>query len=88
MKELHKVTQIALQSVHSEWLKYFQVILADKSLIDILDETIIKVIATGHKLCPDHPSKILKCFSEDPNDIKVVICGMNPYPQPGIATGL
>lgn len=87
MKELHKVTQTALSVVHPEWLKYFQVVQGDKSLVDILDETIIKIIATGHKLCPDHPSKILRCFSEDPENIKVVIAGQDPYPQPGVATG-
>jgi len=87
MKELHKVTQLALSVIHPEWLKYFQTLLADKSLVDLLDETIIKVIASGHKLCPDHPTKVLKCFAEDPNNIKVVICGQDPYPQPRIATG-
>lgn len=87
MKELHKVTQTALSVVHPEWLKYFQVIQGDKSLVDILDETIIKIIATGHKLSPDHPSQILNCFAEDPNNIKVVIASQDPYPEPGIATG-
>lgn len=74
---MHKVTELALKSVHPEWMKYFQVIEDDKSLIDILDETIIKIIATGHKLCPDTPDKILKCFSEDPEKLKVVIVGQD-----------
>jgi len=77
MKELHKVTQTALSVIHPEWLKYFQVLEGDKSLVDILDKTIIKVIATGHKLCPDNPSKILKCFSQSPEDLKVVIVGQD-----------
>ena len=47
MRELHKVTQAALSVIHPEWLKYFQTPLAGKSLVDLLDEAIIKVIATG-----------------------------------------
>lgn len=80
-----KVTELALKEIHPNWLPLFQS--TSVNLVDILDETIQKIINTGDRLCPDHPSKILKCLSVNPDDIKVVIIGADPYPQPTIATG-
>lgn len=38
-------------------------------------------------LCPD-PSLIFRVFKEtDPKDIRVIICGQDIYPQPGVAIG-
>ncbi len=80
------VTEIVLSQIHPEWKKLF-FNSTDTRLVDLLDETIRNVMNTGHKLCPDHPSKILKCLSINPEDMKAVIVGQDPYPQPGIAQG-
>ena len=80
------VTEIVLSQIHPEWKKLF-FNSTDTRLVDLLDETIRNVMNTGHKLCPDNPSKILKCLSINPEDMKAVIVGQDPYPQPGIAQG-
>lgn len=86
---MNPITELAIKNIHPKW----KVLLNSptrsfKTLIQVLDETLIKIIKTGHKLCPDHPDKILRCLQLDPDLIKVVIVGQDPYPQPGIATGL
>jgi len=86
---MHEVTKMCLEVVHSKW----KILLntptkTGKLLIDILDETITAVVSTGHKLCPDHPSKVLRCLRLDPDLIKVILIGQDPFPQPGVATGL
>jgi uracil-DNA glycosylase len=82
---MHTATQLALKEIHSNWLPLFQSISCN--MVDLLDETILKVIQTGQKSCPDHPSKILKCLSVNPDDVKVCLMGQDVYPQPGISTG-
>jgi len=82
---MHKITQQIIQQIHPNWLPIFN---STVNMVDLLDETILNVIKTGHKLCPDNPNKILKCLSVDPDLAKVVIVGQNVYPQPGISTGL
>ncbi len=76
-----------LSSVHPKWIPLLNTPYNGRLLTEILDETLNKIIATGTKLCPDDPTKILKCLSGDPDLIKVVLVGQEPYPQPGIATG-
>ena len=80
------VTELVLSQIHPEWKTLF-FNSTDTRLVDLLDQTILNVMNTGHKLCPDNPGKILKCLSINPEDIRVVICGQDLYPQPGIATG-
>jgi len=82
---MNKVTELALKEIHPNWLPLFNN--TSVNLTDILDQTIQKIINTGDRLCPDHPSKILKCLSVNPDDITAIICGADPYPQPQIATG-
>lgn len=85
---MHKVTELALQNVHPKWKHLLNTVDNDKSLIDILDETIVNIVQLGVKLSPDTPDKILRCLRLDPDEIKVVVLGQDPYPQPGVATGL
>ena len=82
---MNKVTEIILKEIHPNWLPLFNSI--SVNLVDLLDETIAKILGLNQKLCPDHPSKILKCLSVNPDDVKAIICGADPYPQPNIATG-
>ena len=82
---MNKITQIALQEIHPNWLPLFQS--SSINMVDLLDETIVKIIEQGKKLCPDHPSKILKCLSVNPDDVSTIMVLQDPYPQPGISTG-
>lgn len=82
---MHKITQIVLSQIHPEWVRLFNSL--QTNILDILDETIINVIKTGHKLCPDNPDKILKCLSLSPEDVSAILVLQDPYPQPGISTG-
>lgn len=74
---MHAVTKMCLESVHPKWLVLLNTPYKDKLLIDVLDSTIQAVVATGHMLSPDHPSKVLKCLSQDPEKVKVVIIGQD-----------
>lgn len=60
----------------------------DASLLDLLDEAITKIVALNIKACPNKAEKILRVLRMNPKDIKVVILGQDPYPEPNIATGL
>jgi len=86
---MNPVTELAIKNIHPKW----KVLLnsptrSGKTLIEILDDTLGKIIKTGRKLCPDHPSKILRCLQLDPDLIKVVILNNDVSSQPGISTGL
>lgn len=86
---MNPVTLLTLKTIHPEWLKLFNVeLLSGKKLIDILDETLTKIVNLKVKLCPDSPDKILRCLRLNPDLIKVVILNDNPYPTPGMSTGL
>lgn len=54
-------------------------------------EHIISILDVAYKFVKVTPEKknVFKCFSECPYEkLKVVIIGMDPYPQQGVATGL
>lgn len=86
---MNPVTLLTLKSIHPEWLKLLNTELSSqKKLIDVLDETLTKIINLKVKLCPDDPGKILRCLRLNPNLIKVVILNDYPYPQPNVSTGL
>jgi uracil DNA glycosylase len=86
---MHKVTELALKTIHPKWLTLFNTpTRSGEMLIDVFDRTITTIVGLGVKLCPDTPDKILRCLRLDPDLIKVVICGQDCYPQPGVATGL
>ena len=77
-----------LKFVHPEWIKIFnEPTSTDATLIDLLEIAVKEVIATGVKSCPDSADKILKAFNVDPNDVKCLVMGQDPYMQPGISTG-
>ena len=82
---MNKITELVLKEIHPNWIPLFQTI--SFNMVDLLDQTISNIIKTGNKLCPDHPSKILKCLSVNPDVVSAVIIGQECYPQPGIATG-
>jgi uracil-DNA glycosylase len=86
---MNQVTVLALEGIHPKWKHLLNSpTKSGKTLVEVLDDTLSKIIKTGGKLCPDHPHKILRCLRLDPDLIKVVIIGQDPYPQPGVATGL
>lgn len=82
---MNKVTELALKEIHPNWRPLFNS--TSVNLTDILDQTIQKIINTGDRLCPDHPSKILRCLTVNPDDVSCIIVGQDCYPQPKIATG-
>lgn len=85
---MNKVTEIIIRDIHPKWKVLLGTpIKTGELLIDVLDRCITQVLAGG-KLCPDHPSKVLRCLRLDPDLIKVCVIGQDVYPQPGIATGL
>lgn len=58
------------------------------TLIDILQFCVGEVLKVKkNRLVPDQPEDLLKCLSMNPDSIKVVIIGQDPYPQPGVANG-
>ena len=61
---------------------------ADKLIIDYLDEAVNSVMSLNGNICPNSADKVLRCLQQDPDNIRVVIIGQDPYPQPGVATGL
>jgi len=86
---MNPVTMLAIKDIHPKWKHLLNSpTKSGKTLIELLDDTLTAVIATKAKLCPDSPGKILRCLHLDPDLIKCVIVGQEPYPQPGIATGL
>jgi len=86
---MNKATILAIQNIHPKWKVLLNApVSEDKLLMDVLDETITKIVNLKIKPCPDTSDKILRCLKLDPDLIKVVIVGQDPYPTPGIATGL
>lgn len=86
---MNQVTMLALEGIHPKWKHLLNSpTRSGKTLVEVLDDTLSKIVKTGGKLCPDHPSKILRCLRLDPDLIKVILIGQDPYPQPGVATGL
>jgi uracil-DNA glycosylase len=86
---VNRVTELAIQNIHPKWKVLLNLpLMSGKTPMDILDETITKIVELKVKLCPDTPDKILRCLQLDPDLIKVVILNDNPYPTPGMATGL
>lgn len=86
---MHKVTELAISGIHPGWKVLLNTPCNEtESLIDVLDRTITKIIELGGTLCPDKPDKILRCLRLNPDLIKVCVIGQDPYPQPGVATGL
>lgn len=85
---MNKVTELAIKDIHPKWKVLLNTEYQGRSLVDILDSIIVSIISKGGELIPDTPAKILRAFHLDPDLIKVVIIGQDPYPKPGVATGL
>jgi len=86
---MHKVTALAIKDIHPKWLHILNSpTKSGETLVDILDRTIESIVKLGGTLCPDSPDKILRCLQLDPDLIKVVIIGQDPYPEPNVSTGL
>lgn len=92
---MQRITELVIKDIHPEWKKLLNTLSVkdrNKQVIDILDECLSKVLdhrqKNGTRLCPDKPDLILRCLRMNPNDIKCVILGQDPYPQFGVATGL
>ena len=55
---------------------------------EVLEEALNRVNETGSLYCPQY-ADILKAFSlVSPDEVNVVLCGQDPFPQKGIATGI
>ncbi len=91
---MQKITELVIKDIHPEWKKLLNTLSIDdfNQIIDVLDQCLAKVLVHRQqystKLCPDKPELILRCLRMNPDDIKCVILGQDPYPQFGIATGL
>jgi len=85
---VNKATERVLAHIHPKWRVLLNTPFGDSLLIDELDRVVTKVITESTQLCPNSADKVLRCLQQDPDDIKVVIIGQDPYPQPNIATGL
>lgn len=66
-------------TIHSSWVDFF----SKKNVKKELDEIETKLIS-NYTPCD---SNILRFATVDLNNVKVIIIGMDPYPQKGIATG-
>ena len=90
---MDNLTQIVLKPIHPKWDTILRSpinrnVFGEKTYVELLSETLGNIVSRNEKLVPDSPSKILRCLQEDPDNIKVVILGQDPYPEPGVATGL
>lgn len=86
---MNRVTELAIQNIHPKWKVLLNLpLMSGKTPMTILDETITKIVNLKVKLCPDTPDKILRCLQLDPDLITTIIIAQDPYPQPGVATGL
>lgn len=74
---MNPITQLMIAKIHPKWKVLLNTPCGDKSLMEILDETIIKIISLKGKSCPDTPDKVLRCLQLDPDLIKVVIIGQD-----------
>lgn len=71
------------KQIEEGWLPILTPLIEDKRF-----ETILNRLALSKGFEPSI-SKIFRAFKECPyHDLKVVILGQDPYPQPGVATGL
>lgn len=68
------------KNVHSSWDGFF------KDNICAIDGIYEKISSSGNDYTP-MKENVLRFARTDLNNVKVVILGQDPYPQPGIATG-
>ena len=86
---MNQITELAIKNIHPKWKHLLgSPVRSGELLIDVLDRTVQSVVNLNVKLCPDNPDKILRCLQLDPDLIKTIILGQDPFPTPGIATGL
>lgn len=86
---MNSATELMIKNIHPKWKVLLNTLTkTGESLMDILDRTVVTILETKGKSCPDHPDKVLRCLRLDPDLIKVIVCGQEPYPQPKVATGL
>lgn len=87
------VTKTLIDNIHPEWKVLLNGASSDgRTIMDVLNDSVENVLKhkadNNSKLCPSQPSMILRCLEMSPDDIKVIILGESPYPQPGVANGL
>ncbi len=80
MSEFKKVSFYDKKAVHSSWNSFFD------SNLDLIDSIFDTVSSSGDEYTPEC-SKVLRFAGCDLENVKVVILGQDPYPQPGAATG-
>lgn len=85
---MHDATKRIIVTVHPKWKVLLNTPFMDSLLMDELDRVVTKVVTESAQLCPNSADKVLRCLQQDPDKIKVVVIGQDPYPQPDIATGL
>jgi uracil-DNA glycosylase len=70
-----------LKTIHPDWMPHL-----DKALKSPAFKTLPKLLKKKH--CPQNKQDIFKVLRMSLNNIKVVIIGQDPYPNPKYATGL
>ena len=68
------------KAVHSSWDGFFD------NNIEQIDSIYEKILSSGDEYTPEK-SRVLRFAGTDLQNVKVVILGQDPYPQPGAATG-
>lgn len=74
---MNSVTELMINDIHPKWKVLLNTPCGEKSLMEILDETITKIVLLKGKSCPNTPDKVLRCLRLDPDLIKVVIVGQD-----------
>jgi len=74
-----------ITDIHPSWNNFLTNTIREK-LIDISKQISILIDDNTELLTPQ-TSKVMRFLSMPANDIKVIILGQDPYPQPNIATG-
>lgn len=74
---MNSVTELMINDIHPKWKVLLNTPCGEKSLMEILDETITKIVSLKGKSCPNTPDKVLRCLRLDPDLIKVVIVGQD-----------
>ena len=72
-----------LECIHDQWKPFLS---KHESRLNLIRNRIDSERDAGYRIFPQ--SDILRVFQQDPQKVKVLILGQDPYPTPGHANGL
>ena len=75
--------QMNLECIHDQWIPFLS---KHESRLNLIRNRINSERDAGYRIFPQ--SDILRVFQQDPQKVKVLILGQDPYPTPGHANGL